>query len=179
MQVLILDGDAVRQAALVQALRARGLQVLVAESVAMAEAMVRAGLPDLLVMAERVSGKLSHSVALLAGCGAAPVPAVFISERQGEAAAELFELIPSAVSLAGPGTRPETLADIAASALGGGPLTESVLAGGGRVVPVAARSRPDESEVARAAPVRDVASRAERARALARLPELRPALTLV
>lgn len=168
MQVLILEGDAARQAALVQALRARGLQVLVAESVAMAEAMVRAGLPDLLLMTERVGGRLSHSVALLAGCGATPVPVVFISERQGEGAAELFELIPSAVSLAGPGTRAETLADLVVSALGDVPLAEGALAGGGRVVPVAVR----------AAPVREVASRAERARALARLPELRPALTL-
>lgn len=215
MQVLILDDDSNRAARLLQALAARGLQVTCAETLPLAEAMVRRGLPSLLILAERVGGRLSHALALLAGCGDRPLPVIFITPRQGDDAAELFDMIPSALSLVGPGVRPETMADIAQAALAGAPITPALLGGSGRVVPVAAggaggavpgvtagmatvaadpapghaAARPPHPQALPKPPPRPAsgpansaangpASRAERARALSRLPSLRPALTL-
>ncbi|MBW7921238.1 MAG: hypothetical protein H3C51_03970 [Rubellimicrobium sp.] len=181
MQVLILDDDPDRTARLAQALVGRGLQTVCVDNVAMAEAVVRLGLPGLLVLAERAGGRLSHSVALLGGCRDPAIPAIFLTPRTGHAAAELFDLIPSAVSLVGPGTLPATIAELAVAALNGAPLTPEVIGSGGRVVPVGAPVTGPGRNTAEAAagmPAAAVASRAERAQALARLPSLRPALTL-
>lgn len=190
MQVLILDDDTDRIARLVPVLAVRGIGVLCVESLRQAEAMVRLGLPDLLLMVEQAGDRLSHSVALLAGCREPAVPAVFITSRQGAAAAELFDLIPSAVALVGPGTREETVAEIVQAALSGAPVPPLPPPDVGRVASAAAQPGRPVAGVPGSAgrdaprpcgsspPDMSGSSRAERARALARLPSRRPALTL-
>jgi len=191
MQVLILDDDPARTAGIAGALAARGMQVLCAETPALAGAMVRLGLPDLMILNERVGGRLSHPVALLAACREPAVPVIFLTTRNGAEAAELFELIPSACSLAGPATPPETLAGLALAALEGRPVTPAQVPGG-RLVPVAAQGGGTGPVAAAAGgrgdgagpgiddmrDRREPAGRAARALALARLPARRPALTL-
>lgn len=169
MQILILDDDADQSLALSRALIARGFVVAAFDTIAAAEAAFRMGSPSLLILAERVGGKLSHSLALLAGCRAPAVPVIFLTDRQGDAARELFDLIPSAMSLAGYGTLPETVAELAASALKGAQVNGEGL--GVNVVPVAVPVRVPEVAPA-------VLSRTERAAALARLPAPRRALAL-
>ncbi len=180
MQILILDDDPAQSARLAHALVARGFAITAFDGLATAEAAVRLGGPDLLILAERAGGRLTHSLALLAGCGAKPIPTIFLTARQGRAAAELFELVPSAVSLAGRDALPETVAELAVSALNGEALLDA--GPGARVVPVAARATvppgqgPDSARPP-AVPVAPV-SRTERAAALALLPAPRRALVL-
>lgn len=117
MQVLILDDDPEYQARLARALAARDFQIVCVDSLAAAEAVVRLGLPDLLILGERVRGRLSHSVALLADCRDPGIPSVFITDRQGEEIAELFELIPAVYSIMGRATAPAMVAQIAVAAV--------------------------------------------------------------
>lgn len=117
MQVLILDDDPEYQARLARALAARDFQIVCVDSLAAAEAVVRMGLPDLLILGERVHGRLSHSVALLADCREPGIPSVFITDRQGEEIAELFELIPAVYSIMGRATAPAMVAQIAVAAV--------------------------------------------------------------
>lgn len=117
MQVMVLDDDPEHQARLARALMARGFQVVCVDSLAMAEAVVRLDMLDLLILGERVRGRLSHPVALLAECRNPAVPSIFITDRQGEEIAELFELIPSVYSIMGRSTAPNMVAQIAVAAV--------------------------------------------------------------
>lgn len=117
MQVLILDDDPEYQARLARALAARDFQIVCVDSLAAAEAVVRMGLPDLLILGERVQGRLSHSVALLADCRDPGIPSIFITDRQGDDIAELFDLIPAVYSIMGRATAPAMVAQIAVAAV--------------------------------------------------------------
>lgn len=181
MQILILDDDPGLSARLSRALVARGFAVSAFDGLAAAEAAVRLGGLDLLILAEELGGRLTHGLALLAGCSAPPVPTIFLSARQGPAAAELFDLIPTAVSLAGRDALPDTIAEVAASVLNGATLAGVGL--GARVVPVPShgpvgQGGPQPVPVSPVPASPSPASRAERAAALAHLPAPRRTLAL-
>ncbi|MCC7319618.1 MAG: response regulator [Rubellimicrobium sp.] len=127
MQVMVLDEEPLHAAHLARALMARGLQVICVDSIAAAEALVRLGLFDLLILAERVQGHLSHRIALMADCGGRSIPSVIVTDRQGDDVAELFELIPSVYAVMGRDTQPAMVAKIAVAALVAMPAAHRVI----------------------------------------------------
>lgn len=121
MQAMILDDDPHYQALVARALMARGFMVVCVDSLAAAEAVVRLDMLDLVILGERVQGRLSHNVALLADCRVPAVPSVLVTDRTGEEIAELFELIPAIYSILGRRTAPSMVAQIAVAAVTAGP----------------------------------------------------------
>ena len=119
MQVLILDDDPALMARLAQAMMGRGFQTVCVDSLAAAEAVVRMDFVDLMVIGERVQGRLTHPLALLAECRDPAVPAVLLTDRSGPEIEELFDLIPSIASILGRRTLPAMIAQVAVAAVTG------------------------------------------------------------
>lgn len=115
MQVLLLDGDPRRQADIACALTGRGLQVSCMESLSAAELFVRTLPIEVLVLGERIGGRLSHSLALLAECRNPQVCAVLLTDREAEAADELFELIPAVRAILGCSVPAEVVGQVVAA----------------------------------------------------------------
>ncbi len=121
MQAMILDDDPQYQALVARELMARGFLVVCVDSLAAAEAVVRLDMLDLVILGERVQGRLSHNVALLADCRVPAVPSVLVTDRSGDEIAELFDLIPAIYSILGRRTAPSMVAQIAVAAVTAGP----------------------------------------------------------
>lgn len=119
MQALILSDDPKIHHGLTQALVTRGFQIVHSESVMMATAHVRAWSFDLIIMSEAVGGQLTHRVALSAEKRAPHVKTLLMTDRTGEDVEELFELLPSLVSLVSPDLSPELTGQIAAACVTG------------------------------------------------------------
>jgi CheY-like chemotaxis protein len=119
MQALIVEDDPEVQMALAVALLDRGFHVINAESVAVALAYVRLRNVDLVVMNERVGGKLSHKVALAAEHRNEAVATVMITPRVDKDVDELYELLPSLHSLLGCAIAPEMVAQLGLIAVAG------------------------------------------------------------
>lgn len=119
MQALILSEDPKIHHSLTQALVTRGFQIIHSESVMMATAHVRAWSFDLIIMSESVNGQLTHRVALSAEKRAPHVKTLLMTDRTGEDVEELYELLPSLVSLISPDTSPELTGQIAAACVTG------------------------------------------------------------
>jgi hypothetical protein len=128
MQAMILDDDPQYQALVARALMARGFMVICVDSLAAAEAVVRLDMLDLVILGERVQGRLSHNVALLADCRVPAVPSVLVTDRTGDEIAELFELIPAIYSILGRRTAPSMVAQIAVAAVTAGPARKDLAA---------------------------------------------------
>lgn len=94
-------------------LHRRGFQVVNSETVAMATAHVRAWNFDLIVIAERTNNLLSHCVALSAEKHAPFVKTILLSERRDREVEELYDLLPSLVSIVSPDLDPEMIAQVA------------------------------------------------------------------
>ncbi len=94
MQVLILEDDPAFQAQLAQAMMAKGFNVLCVATVPAAEAFLRLDMADVLIFGERIDGRLTHPVALLAECRNPLVAAVLLTDRTGPDLDELFDLMP-------------------------------------------------------------------------------------
>ncbi|RMD88343.1 MAG: hypothetical protein D6811_14040, partial [Alphaproteobacteria bacterium] len=90
MRVLLLDDDCRRQLSLSMALSRKGFEVGCAASMRVAEACIRHGTVDLLTMPERLWGRLTHSLALLAEWRNPSVATLMLSERTGAEADELY-----------------------------------------------------------------------------------------
>lgn len=152
MQVMILDEDPEYQARIARAMMGRGFQVVCVDSLAAAEAFVRLDLLDLIVLGERVHGRLAHSVALLAECRSPVVPSIVLTDRTGAEVGELFDLIPAVYSILGRRTAPSMIAQIAVAAITAQPARAGEDS--------AAAARPTPTVLPDAAPPRETAATA-------------------
>ena len=112
MQVMVLDQDQNLQVQLAGALMQKGFHVICVESIGAAENFIRRDFIDVLVMGERVGGKLSHSLALLAECRNPLVSAILLTDRTGPSLEEIFDLIPSIYGILGRKISPDIVAQI-------------------------------------------------------------------
>ncbi|MCX7298896.1 MAG: hypothetical protein NTX73_00660 [Rhodobacterales bacterium] len=119
MQVMVLEQDQGFQAQLATALMAKGFHVICVESAGAAENFIRMSGVDVLVLGERIGGKLSHPVALLAECRNPAVSAILLTERKGEDLDEVFDLLPAVYAILGRGIAPGVVAQIVVSATNG------------------------------------------------------------
>lgn len=125
MQVLILEDDPAFQAQIAQTMMGHGFNVLCVETVPAAEAFLRLGMVDVLIAGERIGGKLSHPVALLAECRNPLLAAVLRTDRTGPDVDELFDLVPSLVGIMGRAVAPALVSQIVLAATTGA-RTETV-----------------------------------------------------
>ncbi|WP_394198052.1 PleD family two-component system response regulator [Litoreibacter albidus] len=119
MLALVLSDDPTTHHTINQCLTKRGFQVVNSESVMMATAHVRAWRFDLIVMTERVSERLTHQVALSAEKRAPFVKTLLLSDRKDAEVDELFELLPSLVSIVSPDINADLIAQIALASVAG------------------------------------------------------------
>ncbi|MEZ5715065.1 MAG: hypothetical protein R3D85_07785 [Paracoccaceae bacterium] len=119
MQALVLNDDRKAQAATAMALFKRNFQVVTADDVEIGAAYANLGVFDLVVMAERVQGRLSHSVALAAELRNPEVTTMVLTPRVDEDVDELYELLPSLYCLLGDKLEPETVARMAVAGVVG------------------------------------------------------------
>jgi hypothetical protein len=117
MQVLILEDDPAFQAQLAQAMMGKGFNVLCVETVPAAEAFLRLDMADVLIAGERIGGRLSHPVALLAECRNPLVAAVLLTDRTGPDLDELFDLMPSLVGVLGRRVAPAVVTQVVMAAV--------------------------------------------------------------
>jgi hypothetical protein len=137
MDIMIVEPDLPRQVALARAMMAEGLPVACYDSLAGAEAMVRAFPPRLLIAAERVQGQLAHGLALLAECRKPDVAVIFLTDGPRQDGSELFDLIPCLAALVDQAVPPPELAVLARAALQPGQAVDLVLSGACGDSPVA------------------------------------------
>ncbi len=119
MQVLILEDDPAFQAQLAQAMMAKGFNVLCVATVPAAEAFLRLDMADVLIFGERMDGRLTHPVALLAECRNPLVAAVLLTDRTGPDLDELFDLMPSLVGILGRRVAPPVVTQVVMAAVAG------------------------------------------------------------
>jgi hypothetical protein len=119
MQVMVLEEDRKHQALLAQALMEKGFHVLCVESLDAAECFVRLDVVDVLIIGERVGGRLSHSLALLAECRNPMVSAIVLTDRVGQDVDELFDLIPAIYAILGRDIAPHVVTQLVLSAISG------------------------------------------------------------
>lgn len=119
MHVLILDDDCRRQVALSMALSRKGFQTGCAASRKVAEACIRGGLVDLLVMPERLWGRLTHALALLAEWKNPMVSTLMLTDRTDADVDELYLLLPSLHGLVAPDACPDLVAQLALASVSG------------------------------------------------------------
>ncbi len=117
MKALIMRDDAEAAAGCAKALLDKGFQVACVESRHIAQALLRIEPVDLLVMDERVGGRLTHALALSAERRHPYISAILMTDRPGEDTDELYELIPSLYALAGISVAPGILAQLALSSI--------------------------------------------------------------
>lgn len=104
MNVLIVDDNLDRQADLTMAFMKSGFQTTPTGSQKVAETCIRRGVVDLLIIAERVEGKLTHSLALLAEHRNSMVETILLTARTDEDVDELYLLLPSMHCIVAPDT---------------------------------------------------------------------------
>ena len=96
-----------------------GFLVLGVNSVDAAEQFLRDTSVDLLVMEEKVSGRLTHSLSLLAEYRVSTSSTVIVTERQGDDLDELFELLPGLSCVFGKGIPADFVAQMALASTSG------------------------------------------------------------
>lgn len=116
MQAMLIEDDPAARAVSAAALSRAGFEVTVAGSVDAAKAAVRRGIVDVLVMAERVGGRLAHDVALLAELRNPGLGTILLSDRGADEVDEIFALLPSLHAVLGRDTPPRMLTDLALAA---------------------------------------------------------------
>ncbi|WP_210527871.1 response regulator transcription factor [Rubellimicrobium arenae] len=117
MRAMILEGDAALRDRLALTLAGAGFEVLPLGAIGPAKEAARRSAVDVLVLGEMVAGRLAHDVALLAEWRNPGLAVILISDRTGEAVAELFDLIPSLQAVMGRRIDWEMLARIARGAV--------------------------------------------------------------
>ena len=101
MQVLLVTDNLAQHEDVMIAYLKAGFQITGTSSARVAETFVRCGAVDLLIIAEKLGGKLTHSTALLAEHHNPMISTILLTDRTGETADEVFELIPSVHSCVG------------------------------------------------------------------------------
>lgn len=117
MHVLIIEDDCGRRIKLEAAFVKAGFQTTTTANRTIAESCIRCGVVDLLIMAERVDGKLTHAVSLLAECRNPMVETILLTPRCDPDIEELFLLLPSLHCLAAPDVDPKLIVKLALAAL--------------------------------------------------------------
>ena len=147
-----------------------GFLVLGVNSVDAAEQFLRDTSVDLLVMEEKVSGRLTHTLSLLAEYRVSTSSTVIVTERQGDDLDELFELLPGLSCVFGKGIPAEFVAQMALASTSGraikGKLSSKAMARPAlpkpeaeqSVEPVAADAQPEEA-VADVSPAEEAPAR--------------------
>lgn len=119
MLVLIVHDAPARQAELAVAFLQAGFQTASTGDRAFAECFIKNGLVDLLVMTERVGGRLTHALSLLAEYQNPMVETILMTGRKDRDTDELFSLLPSLHCMVAPDTPPALITKLAISALAG------------------------------------------------------------
>lgn len=119
MHVLIIDDNLSRQAELTIAFMRAGFLTTATASHEVAETAIRNGVVDLVVGAERVRGRLTHSLALLAEWRNGHVATILMTDRTEPEVDELFELIPSLHCLVPPDMRASGMLKLGLSSVAG------------------------------------------------------------
>lgn len=101
MKALILRQNVTAAVNCAQALMEKGFHITYAETRDFARALIKADTMDLLVMDERVGGRLTHAVALSAERRNPYVSTIMLTDRTGPETDELYDLIPSLYGLVG------------------------------------------------------------------------------
>lgn len=117
MQVLVMHDDVDVQIAASKRLMSKGFQVIGLETVARACDYVKRDPVDILLLGDRVGGRLSHSVALAAECANPMVTTMILTERRDTEIDELYELLPSLYALISPKVEASTIAQLALTAV--------------------------------------------------------------
>lgn len=117
MKALILQKDASAACATSRVLIDKGFQILCVETLAVAHALIRVDTIDLLIMDERFDGQLTHSIALSGERRSPYLSVIMLTDRDGTETDDLYDLIPCLYALAGTGTAPHVLGQLAMSAV--------------------------------------------------------------
>ena len=148
MQVLIVDDDIDRQSDLTIAFMQAGFQAMATHSLRVAETCIRRNVVDLLVMTERVQGRLTHALALLGEYRNPMLATILLTDRTDSDVDELFLLLPSLHGLLSPDSDPAVvtkllLGSLTSSADGDRPmvLTASMRVGDTAAIPIFASRR--------------------------------------
>ena len=147
MKALILRSDAKASVETARALIDKGFQILSVDTQAVAHALIRVDVVDLLVMDERVDGQLTHAIALSGERKNPYLSTILLTDRPAEETDDLFDLIPCLYGLAGADAAPDLLAILALSAVSD---IETALA---RVAQAAAQEAAENAEAAKAVEV--------------------------
>ena len=83
MEAMLLEENPAALARLAAALAEAGFEVTLAEDVRAAKAALRRGIHDVLVLSERVGGRLAHDVALLAELRNPGLGTILVTDRAG------------------------------------------------------------------------------------------------
>jgi hypothetical protein len=95
MFALIFEENACRRGTHAVALIQAGLEVTSTDQIDVARDCLRADMVDLLILDERVHGRVSHGLALLAEYRNPLVATILLTSRTGEDVDDLFHLLPS------------------------------------------------------------------------------------
>jgi len=113
MQVMIVEEDPTLRTQITGALAPEGVDILSFGRLGPAKEAARRATVDILVLGETVEGRLASDVALLAEWRNPRLGSILLSNRDAEAAEELFDLIPSLQAVLARGTGARTLARVA------------------------------------------------------------------
>ena len=117
MQALVLRDDTEAAVLSAKALLNKGFHVVCVENRHIARALLRAETFDLLVLDERITGRLTHSIALAAERRYPYINTILLTERIGPEVDELYDLIPCVYAIASLDCAPDLLAKLALSSI--------------------------------------------------------------
>lgn len=117
MQALVLRDDTEAAVLCAKALLNKGFQVVCVENRHIARALLRVDTFDLLVLDERITGRLTHSIALAAERRYPYINTVLLTDRTGPDVDELYDLIPCIYAIAGLDSSPELLGKLAMASI--------------------------------------------------------------
>ncbi len=119
MQVLILDDQIERRTRLSAVLSKFGIRIFLTGDQKTADSAIRNSVVDLFIAQERVGGKLTHSLVLLAEYRNPLASAILLTDRTDPDVDELFLLIPALHCLLATNCPPELIRKLAIASMAG------------------------------------------------------------
>ena len=119
MQVLILDDQIERRTRLSALLSKLGIRVFLTGDPKTADSTIRNSVVDLFIAQERIGGKLTHSLVLLAEYRNPLASAILLTDRTDPDVDELFLLIPALHCLLATDCPPELIRKLAIACMAG------------------------------------------------------------
>ena len=117
MKALILRDDTEAAVACAQALLHKGFQVVCVENRHIARALLRIETIDLLLLDERIDGRLTHSIALTAERKNPYINAILMTDRTAPDVDDLYDLLPCLYAIAGIASDAALIAQLAMSSI--------------------------------------------------------------